>query len=200
MAVQTISAFPATPSRLGDPANFFAESLAFLEAQSTFVSQCNTLAGQLNAFKFSVNDWGLITDPPTGNGGATVTNFPNAAPTGLTGFALISALDSLLGSLSAFVPDANTVAAYIDNLDDPAAPVVSDPTRPVVPSIPASQTRADSQTAFNTKAVAFHNGARAFAYALNDLSVYVSAYSSGTEDWSSITAAITSTDDWGSIV
>lgn len=200
MAVTTISTLPAFPSRLGDPNNFFAESLAFLEAQPTFVSQCNTLAGELNAFKFNVNDWGLITQSPSGGGGSNITNFPDAAPNGLTGLNLIGALDGLLESLYDFVADANTVAAYIDTLDDPAAPVVSDPLRPNVPSVPASQTRSDDQAAFNSKATAFHNGARAFAYALNDLSNYVSEYLSGTEDWSTITTAITSTDDWGSIV
>lgn len=200
MAVQTISAFPATPSRLGDPTNFFAESLAFLAAQPTFVSQCNTLAGQLNAFKFNVNDWGLITTTPSGGGGSNVTNFPNAAPTGLTGLDLIGSLDSLLASLSSFVADANTVATYIDALDDPAAPVVVDPSRPNIPSVSASQTRTDAQATFNSKATAFHNSARTFAYALNDLSNYVTSYLSGTDDWSTITAAITATDDWGSIV
>lgn len=200
MAVTTISAFPATPSRLGDPTNFYAESLAFLEAQPTFVSQCNSLAGELNGFKFNINDWGLITESPSGGSGSNITNFPDASPTGLTGLELIGAIDSLLESLSDFVADANTVAAYIDTRDDPSAPVVSDPERPTVPTIPASPTRTDQQSTFNSKAVAFHNGARTFAYTLNDFSNYVTDYLAGTEDWSTITAAITATDDWGSIV
>lgn len=199
MAVTTITSLPAFPSRLGDPTNFFSESLTFLEAQPTFVTECNTLAGELNAFKFNVNNWGLVTESTNPNSGTNVTNFPDASPTGLTGLELIGALDDLLESLYDFVADANAVATYIDGRDDPAAPVVSDPDRPTMPTISASQTRADDQTTFNSKAVSFHNSARTFAYTLNDLSNYVTEYLAGTEDWGDFTSHGTNTEDWGSV-
>ena len=64
MAVPVITTLPAAPSRIGDPANFFSESLDFLDAQLALEDECNDIAVYLNAAKFGVNDWGLITSAP----------------------------------------------------------------------------------------------------------------------------------------
>lgn len=201
MAVPSISALPAAPSRIGDPDNFFAESLAFLGAQPNFVTQCNAVAAYLNAANWSVNDWGLITEAVGGGAPVSISNFPLPAPTNppLTGFALIGAIDTLLAALVAFVADGNAVAAYIDTFVDPLAVPVPEPSRPSVSLVAESPVRTDAIATFNSKAVSFYNSARAFALTLQSLADYVSAFLSGSEDWASIADAITSTDDWGTI-
>lgn len=201
MPVPSISSLPATPSRIGDPDNFFAESLALLSAQVTFVTQCNAVAAYLNAAKWNVNDWGLVTDAVGGGSPVAITNFPLVAPTNppLTGLELVSAIDSLLVGLAAFVADGNAVAAYIDTFVDPLADPVSEPTRPSLSLVTASPVRTDAIATFNSKALAFYNSARAFALSLQALADYVTAFLSGSEDWLGIADAITSTDDWGLI-
>lgn len=202
MAVPTITAMPAAPSRIGDPTNFFSESLAFLDAQPDLQAECNDVADYLNAAMFNANNWGLITESPAGGTPAAISDFPDAAPTNppLTGYDLIAAIDDMMASINPFITDANAVATFIDGYSDPLAPVVSDPARPTISQVAASQARTDSPTAFETKAVAFYNSLRAFAFLLNDLSTYTVTYLSGTEDWSSIAIAYTSSEDWGSIV
>jgi hypothetical protein len=201
MAVPTIAALPAAPSRLGDPTNFYAESLTFLEAQQDFADECNAVRTYLNDAQFNVNDWGLVSDPITGGSATTISNFPAAAPTNppLTGYELISAIDDMLVDLAAFVSDGNTVASYIDGFTDPAAPVVVDPARPTVAPVADSQARTDTPAHFNSAAITFYNSARSFALTLDSLSEYVTDYLSGTEDWALITTSHTSSEDWGSI-
>lgn len=202
MAIPVITTLPVAPSRIGDPANFFSESLDFLDAQLTLEDECNNIATYLNAAKFGVNDWGLITSAPSGGSPVVIDDFPNEAPTNppLTGYDLIIAIDAMFGSYAAFVTDANAVGAYIDGYVDPAAPVVVDPARPTISSVAQTPLRMDTPTAFNSAAVSFYSSVRSFAFLLNDLAEYVTASLSGTEDWSLITITYTSTDDWGSIV
>lgn len=202
MAIPVITTLPVAPSRIGDPANFYAESLDFLDAQLTLEDECNDIATYLNAAKFGVNDWGLITSSPSGGSPVVINDFPDDAPTNppLTGYDLIIAIDTMFASYAAFVTDANAVGAYIDGYVDPAAPVVVDPARPIISSVAPTPLRLDTPTAFNSAAFSFYSSVRAFAFLLNDLAEYVTASLSGTEDWSLITITYTSTDDWGSIV
>lgn len=112
MAVATISTMPASPSRLGDPSNFITESLAFLDAQVGFASQCNSVAATLNAGKFNPNDWGSL-DPVSGSSPVSVTHFIDPTPTNppLFGQALADAVDDMLATFNPFISDANIVAA-----------------------------------------------------------------------------------------
>jgi hypothetical protein len=202
MAVPSIATMPAAPSRAGDPANFFAESLAFLDAQPDLQTECNAVASYLNAVVFNVNDWGLITATPSGGSPVDIETFPDAAPTNppLTGYPLIEAIDDMMVSIVSFVPEANAVAAYVDGFSDPLADPIVDPSRPVLSTVAVSPLRLDSPDAFNSKAPGYYNSLRAFAFLLNDLAVYATEFLSGTDDWSLITISHTSTDDWGSIV
>lgn len=201
MAVPTITALPAVPSRIGDPTNFFAENLAFLSAQADFADECNDIADYLNDAIFNPFDWGNLTAISGGGSPVSIANYPNVPPTNppLTGLALTSAIDDLLQSLSDFVSDGNTVASYIDDFTDPLGTPVSDPERPIVHGVDASPTRADQPSAFNTNAAAFYGSARAFALSLQEMADYATSYLESSEDWSLITSAITETDDWGSI-
>lgn len=202
MAVPSITALPAAPSRIGDPTHFFAESLAFLDAQIDLVTECNAVGTYLNAAKFNIDNWGLITASPSGGSPVVIDNFPAAAPTNppLSGYDLIYAIDAMLAGYADFITDANAVGTFIDGQSDPAAPVVSDPARPIISTVSATPLRGDVPSTFNSKAVSFHNSLRAFAFLLNDLAEYVASVLSGTDDWGLITAVYTSTDDWGSIV
>lgn len=202
MPVPSITALPAAPSRIGDPANFFAESLAFLDAQIDLRADCNAVADYLNAAKFDINNWGLITESPTGGSPVVINDFPAAAPTNppLSGYDLIIAIDAMFAGYAAFVSDANAVDTFIDGYVDPAAPVVVDPARPIVSQVSATPLRTDAPTTFNSNAVSFYASLRAFAFLLNDLAEYVTSVLSGTEDWASIATVYTSSDDWGSIV
>jgi len=201
MPAPTITALPAAPSRLGDPSNFFAESLAFLDAQPDFEADCDALAAYLNAANWSPNDWGGLEPVGSGSSPVFITNYPaTISPAGaLSGFELISELDGVLSSLAAFVPDANDVAAYIDGFVDPLATPVSEPSRPTVPPVSPSPLRPDALAAFNSKGFSFYTSARAFALGLQALADYATAFLSETEDWATIADSITSTDDWGSI-
>lgn len=200
MAIGTIAAMPAAPSRLGDPANFVTESLAFLDAQAGFATQCSNIAAYLNAAKFDPYNWGDL-GPISGTSPVSVTNFigiaPNSAVT--SGQALADGIDDLLATFGPFVSDANTVCAWMDTEIDPAHPEIIDPARPVVASVTSSPLRNDGASTFEAKAAAFYGSARAFSVTLQNMADYVAGFSSGYEDWDGIDTTHTETDDWGFI-
>lgn len=198
MPIGTISAMPAAPSRIGDPTNFVTESLAFLDAQVGFVTQCNSVATYINAAKFNPYSWGNL-GAITGASPVSITNFIAEPPNSqvLSGQALATAIDSVMASFNPFITDANTVGTYIDSENDPLNPVIVDPARPVIPTVQPTPLRNDGATAFETKSLAFYNSARAFSYALQNMANYVATFSSGFEDWGSIAITYTDSDDWG---
>ena len=200
MAYPAISTLPAAPSRLGDPSNFVTESLAFLDAQIDFVSDCNAVATYLNTANFDPYEWGDLS-AITGSSPVVITNFINAAPLipPLTGAPLADAIDDLLASMVAFVPDANAVGTWIDTLEDPLAPVIVDPARPSVSTVAATPLRNDGQLTFESKAISFYGSARAFSTTMQAFANYVATFSSGYEDWNGIDVVYTETDDWGLI-
>lgn len=200
MAYPAITALPAAPSRIGDTANFIAESLAFLDAQVDFVSDCNAVAAYLNAAKFDLLDWGDLS--AVGGGSiVAITSFINPAPSipSVSGYDLAVSIDSLLASMVAFVPQANDVGVWVDTLADPAAPVIVDPARPTVSTVTATPLRNDGQITFDSKAASFYSSARLFSTSMQDFANYVAAFGSGYEDWDSIAVVYTETDDWGFI-
>jgi hypothetical protein len=200
MAIGTITALPASPSRLGDPANFVTESLAFLDAQDGFATQCTSIASYLNTAKFDPYNWGDL-GPITGSSPVSVMHFINEPPNTLviSGQPLADAVDDLLATFNPFISDANTVCTWMDGEIDPAHPVIVDPARPVVPSVNASPLRNDGAEAFNSKAAAFYGSARSFSVTLQSMADYVAGFSSGYEDWDRIDTTHTETDDWGFI-
>lgn len=200
MPYPAISTLPAAPSRLGDPDNFVTESLAFLDAQIDFVSDCNAVSTYLNSANFDPYEWGDLS-AITGSSPVSITNFINAAPVvpPLSGAPLADAIDDLLASMVAFVPDANTVGAWIDTLEDPLAPVTIDPARPTVSTVAATPLRNDGQLVFESKAISFYGSARAFSTTMQAFANYVATFSSGYEDWNGIDVVYTETDDWGFI-
>ncbi len=136
MPYPAITTLPSAPSRLGDPNNFVTESLDFLEAQIDFTDECNAISTYLNTAKFDSFEWGNLS-AITGSAPVSITHFINAAPSTVTlsGSVLADAIDDMLASMVAFVPDANTVGEWIDTVEDPSAPAVDDPSRPVVTTI-----------------------------------------------------------------
>jgi len=63
--------------------NFVSESLAFLDAQVDFVSDCNAVASYLNTAKFDAFEWGDLS-AITGSSPVSITNFiatPPSIPT-----------------------------------------------------------------------------------------------------------------------
>jgi hypothetical protein len=200
MPYPAISTLPASPSRLGDPNNFITESLAFLDAQAGFTSGCNAVSSYLNAAKFDAYNWGDLS-AVTGGAPVYITNFVVAAPSvpPLNGPDLANAVDSVLSSMVAFVPDANTVGTWIDTLVNPSAPTVVDPTRPTVSSVNVTPLRNDGELPFESKAIAFYGSARLFSTSLQQFADYVATFSGGLEDWDSIAITYTDTDDWGLI-
>lgn len=200
MPYPAISALPTAPSRLGDPANFISESLEFLDAQGDFVTECNAVATYLNAAKFDPFDWGNLS-AISGSSPVYITNFIDVPPTvpPTSGFQLVDAIDSLLASMVAFVPDANTVGEWIDTLEDPDAPVIVDPSRPTVNTVSATPLRNDGQLAFESKAVSFYASARLFSTSMQAFADYVGTFSSGYEDWDTIDVVYDEQDDWGFI-
>ena len=200
MPYPAISTLPTAPSRLGDPANFISESLAFLDAQVDFVTECNAVATYLNSAKFDPFDWGDLS-AISGSSPVYITNFINAPPTvpPTSGFQLVEAIDGILASMVAFVPDANTVGEWIDTLEDPSAPVVVDPSRPTVNTVSPTPLRNDGQLAFESKSIAFYASARLFSTSLQSFADYVGTFSSGYEDWNGIEVVYDEQDDWGFI-
>lgn len=200
MAYPPISTLPVAPSRLGDPENFLTESLAFLDAQVDFTSECNEVSTYLNSLKFGPNEWGDLS-AITGSSPVSITNFINAAPStiDLSGVSLASAIDALVASMVPFVPDANTVGEWIDTAQDPSAPETTDPTRPTVSVIAPTPLRNDGELVFESKAIAFYGSARLFSTTMQDFAEWVGAFSSGYEDWNGIDVVYTETDDWGFI-
>ena len=200
MAIGTITAMPAAPSRLGDPDNFVTESLAFLDAQGGFSTECTSIASYLNAAKFDPFNWGDL-GPVSGTSPVSVTHFINETPTNppFAGQALADAIDDLLASFNPFISDANIVCAWIDGENDPGHPTIVDPTRPVVQIVNPSPLRNDGQASFESKALAFYGSARAFSISIQNMADYVATFSSGYEDWDGIDTVHTETDDWGFI-
>lgn len=201
MPYPAITTLPVAPSRIGDAANFVSESLAFLDAQGDFVSDCNAVATYLNAAKFDVLDWGDLS-AIGGSSSVAITTFINAAPSipTVSGYDLALAIDGVLASMVAFVPQANDVGAWVDTLADPAAPSIIDPARPTVSTVTATPLRNDGQAAFESKAASFYSSARSFSTSMQDFANYVAAFGGGTEDWAGIDVVYTQTDDWGLIV
>ena len=200
MPYPAISALPAAPSRLGDPDNFVTESLNFLDAQIDFTSECNAVSSYLNAAKFDPYEWGNLS-AITGSAPVSITHFINAAPSTITlsGSALADAIDEMLSSMVAFVPDANTVGEWIDTIEDPAAPEIVDPSRPTVSTIADTPLRNDGQLTFESKAIAFYGSARSFSISMQNFADYVGSFSSGYEDWNGIDVVYDEQDDWGFI-
>ena len=202
MAYPAITTLPVAPSRLGDPDNFITESLAFLDAQVDFVSDCNAVSTYLNTLKFaSPYDWGDLS-AITGSSPVYITNFIAAPPVvpPTTGTQLASAIDTVLASMVPFVTEANAVGEWVETLEDPDAPVIVDPARPTVSAVTATPLRNDGQIAFESKSIAFYSSARSFSTSMQQFADYVASFSSGYEDWNSITVSYTETDDWGLIV
>lgn len=202
MTYPIISALPAAPSRLGDPDNFVTESLAFLDAQVDFVSDCNAVSTYFNTLKFTNPfDWGDLS-PVTGSSPVYITNFIAAPPVvpPTTGTQLAGAIDTVLASMVPFVTEANAVGAWVETFEDPLAPVIVDPARPTVSTVTATPLRNDGQLTFESKSIAFYGSARLFSTAMQQFADYVASFSSGLEDWDSITVSYTETDDWGLIV
>ncbi len=200
MAIGTITALPASPSRLGDPDNFVTESLAFLDAQAGFATECTSIANYLNAAKFDPYNWGDL-GPISGSSPVSITNFIASAPTNppLSGSQLADAIDDMLATFNPFINDANTVCAWMDGEIDPDHPTIIDPARPVMPIVNPSPLRNDGQVAFESKALAFYGSANTFSIALQNMANYVAGFSSGYEDWDGIDTIYTETDDWGFI-
>lgn len=200
MAYPAISTLPAAPSRIGDAANFVAEGLAFLDAQVDFVNDCNAASTYLNALKFDVYDWGDLS-PVGGSPAVSITTFINPAPSipSVIGYDLALAIDNLLASMVAFVPQANDVGVWADGLSDPSAPVIVDPARPTISSVTATPLRNDGQIDFDSKAASFYGSARLFSTSMQEFANYVAAFGSGFEDWDSIAVVYDETDDWGFI-
>lgn len=200
MAIGTITAMPAAPSRLGDPDNFITESLAFLDAQAGFATECSNIATYLNDAKFDPYNWGDL-GPISGSSPVSITNFIAVAPNAqvISGQELADGIDDLLASFGPFITDANTVCAWMDTENDPLHPVIVDPARPVVPSVTPSPLRNDGSATFEAKAAAFYSSARSFSLTLQNMANYVAGFSSGYEDWDGIDTTHTETDDWGFI-
>jgi hypothetical protein len=200
MPYPAITTLPSAPSRLGDPDNFVTESLDFLDAQIDFTDECNAISTYLNTAKFDPFEWGNLS-AITGSAPVAITHFINAAPSTitLTGSVLADAIDDLLASMVAFVPDANTVGEWIDTVEDPSAPEVVDPTRPVVSTIAPTPLRNDGQIVFESKANAFYGSARSFSITMQNFADYVGSFSSGYEDWNGIDVVYDEQDDWGFI-
>jgi hypothetical protein len=200
MTYPAIATLPVAPSRIGDPNNFITESLAFLDAQVDFVADCNAVSSYFNSAYFDQYNWGDLS--PTGEVSPVyITNFINAAPstTLLSGLPLASAIDSLLASMTAFVPDANDVGEWIDTIVDPLAPVIVDPARPTISTISATPLRNDGQLEFESKSIAFYTSANLFSTSLQQFANYVATFSLSDEDWGGIEVTYTETDDWGFI-
>jgi hypothetical protein len=200
MPYTAISTLPVSPSRLGDPTNFISESLAFLDAQINFTSNCNTVASYFNAAKFDPYNWGNLS-AISGSSPVYISSFIAAPPTvpPMLGTELADSIDGLLSSMVAFVPDANTVGTWIDTLINPSAPLIVDPTRPTISTVNATPLRNDGQLTFETKAISFYGSARSFSLSLQQFADYVATFSSGLEDWNSIVVTYTDNDDWGLI-
>jgi hypothetical protein len=201
MPVPVITALPPAPSRSGDPSNFPSESLAFLDAQPDFVSDCNAVGSYLNGINLNPYDWGNLDPPPsvtTGSLATIIDDLPTNPP--LTGLPLVSAIDGLLASMVGFVAPANAAAAFIDGVYDPLAAVVVDPARPSIPAVSNSPTRTDGIASFESKSLAFYGSAKPFNVGLQSLTNYVNDVMEPFADWGSIAVSHTSTDDWGFIV
>lgn len=200
MPYPAISTLPAAPSRLGDPTNFITESLAFLDAQVDFASDCNAVASYFNAAKFDPYNWGDLS-AVSGSSPVYITYFIATPPTvpPLLGTELADAVDGVLSSMALFVPDANTVGTWIDTLTNPSAPIIVDPTRPSISTVNPTPLRNDGQLSFESKAIAFYGSARSFSLSLQQFADYVATFSSGLEDWNGIDIVYTDTDDWGLI-
>ena len=80
-----------------------------------------------------------------------------------------------------------------------AAPVIVDPTRPLVSTVSATPLRNDGQLSFESKSIAFYGSAKQFSTSMQQFADYVATFSSGVEDWNGIEVVYTDTDDWGLI-
>ena len=196
MVAPTISSMPAAPSRVGDPSNFYAESLAFLAAQDTLSGDLNAVSAYFNAALYSTDNWGSISDVPSGGTAALIDDLPAGLPVG-TGLQYVTGMDALLASLQPFITDANAVASSLDGFIDAAGQ--SDPLAPPLVAVAQSPERTDSMGGFNSKAPSFYVGLGSWAKSVNQLSAYVTQALSGFEDWGLVSQSITDTEDFGGL-
>ena len=167
MTIRQITPLPSAPSRVSDPTNFVNESALFLSALPSFQTQTNLFITDVNLIKGNKFNFGLLSSP------TTAPSFPtfNGTATG-TGIVYVSSIDTLYEALQNRSTLVNSVATWLDYFSAYQGEVSTDASKPSVSTLSAPHNRSQSQTAFNTSAIAFTTSSNNFINSLNTLLQY----------------------------
>ena len=167
MAIRQITPLPSAPSRTSDSINFVNESALFLSSLPSFQTQTNLFITDVNIIKGNKFNFGLLSSP------ITAPSFPtfNGTATG-TGIVYVSSIDTLYEALQNRSTLVNSVATWLDYFSAYQGEVSTDASKPSVSTLSAPHNRSQSQTAFNTSAIAFTTSSNNFINSLNTLLQY----------------------------
>lgn len=193
MPYPSTTILPPPPSRISDPVNFVNESALYLQSLPTFRTQFNALTAYINTKYPNYNNYGTVVDSNPVM--PTVATF--AAGVSGTGVDYISSVDTFYENLYTNSSRANSYGAWIDSVITMQGSIASDVDKPVIPSITAAATRAQTRTAFNASSVAFTENAIKSVRELADAYNYVQSTCFSTFDNGLVTQAIDATDDYG---
>ena len=196
MAYPSIATFPPSPSRTGDPDNFYLESTAFLDAFADYETESNALATYINAKPIDGWNWGTVVDVnPTQPVIAPMPPMPSPSDSGLV---FTTKADNFLASLEDFSYTQNLVGDYIDDLAVIAysATLQADANRPVVSMLTAHPSRGQSQSEFEAKSQAWGTSIINYSVNLDAFSDYYKALVTDNDDFGLVTETVTDTIDY----
>lgn len=198
MPFPSVTALPATPSRIGDPDNFGGEAQVFLAAFGTWRTQSNSFASYLNSLPFNQFNWGTLAQ--TNPTHVPVAAIPARPSTTLPGLAFASAADTVWAAQQALSAMQNTLGAYADTLSgfSGAVTFVADGTRPSISTLTTVPARGQARSAFNSNSVSFYESVAVYAQSAAALSSWFYELIS-PDNFGLIGEAITLTDDWGTL-
>lgn len=196
MTYPTVQTFPVSPSRVGDPDNFYIESSAFLDAFLDYESESNAYKNYVNALPIDGWNWGNLTEVnPTQPAIVLMPPMPSAGDNGLE---FTTKADTFLNSLEEFSFTQNLVGDYIDDLAaiGYTASFMADANRPVLSALTTAPARGQAQAVFEANSQAWGTAIINYVFNLNDFSNYYKGLLTDADDFGLVTQAATDTIDY----
>ena len=198
MPYTAITSLPSAPSRSTDPDNFVSESSAWLTALPTWRTQSNNLGDYIEALPLDVWNFGALVNPYTRRQITTTFTAPMITDTPQ---AFTENTDACNAGMVTLTTQANLVGTYADQLSGYSYPPVGadSPAIPAVSSVSTAMSRMDTIDNFNINFLAFYGSLNTYASTLGAAIDRMHSVVYDPLDFSLITEAVDSTEDFGSV-
>lgn len=198
MPYTAITSLPAAPSRSTDPDNFVSESSAWLTAIGTWRTQANNLGDYIEALPLDVWNYGALVDPYTRRQITVSFDAPvnTDSPQSFT-----EKTDACNSGMVTLTSQANLVGAYADQLSTYSYPPggADSPNIPAVSAISTAPSRLNNIDTFNSNFLAFYGSLNTYAGTLGAAIDRMYSVVYDPVDYSLITEAVDSSEDFGSL-